>query len=107
MNTHEYVISGQQRLGRRRVLAIENARDTVLYVWRGTLWITQQDDPQDRIVPAGGWIRLDRPGRALVQALEHAQFSVTALRADRSAGWLERLRERLSGAQAPASLVAH
>lgn len=58
------------RLRRDRVLRLSDARGQRIEVARGTLWITQDGDSRDFIVPAGGSLTLDRDGVTLAQALD-------------------------------------
>jgi hypothetical protein len=59
-------------LGRRRHVKLQDARGTVLGCSRGTLWITQDNDPRDIVLAAGERFVLDRDGLALVQAIDDA-----------------------------------
>ena len=52
------------------VLRIDDARGVVVEVERGLLWLTEEGDPRDRYVGAGDWLRLDRDGVAIANALE-------------------------------------
>jgi len=90
----------------REAIRLDDAAGTRLRVLRGSVWITQEGDRKDYYVPAAGTITLDRPGLALVHALEPAelllwqavpQISVAArvarglVRASRAlAGWFAR-----------------
>lgn len=42
----------------------------------GELWITQDDDRRDVVLTAGQSFDFDRPGRALVYALQRASLSL-------------------------------
>jgi hypothetical protein len=53
----------------REILPIENGAGLEVECLRGTLWITQDGDPEDRIVDSGESYVLDRPGLSLVNAL--------------------------------------
>lgn len=53
-------------LTRGTVLRIENARGTLVRVECGTVWITQDGDPEDIILYPGQCFRLDCEGLALV-----------------------------------------
>jgi Protein of unknown function (DUF2917) len=45
-------------------------------VRRGKVWITQHEDGRDLMVAAGGGFTLDRPGLALVHALEPTEMAL-------------------------------
>ena len=53
----------------RELLPIRNGIGIELKSLRGDLWITQDSDPEDRIVEAGQSFVIDRPGVTLVTAL--------------------------------------
>jgi len=63
----------------RELIRLERAAGTGLRVLRGSIWITQEGDRKDHYLPATGTIMLDRPGLALVQALEPAELVVWQL----------------------------
>jgi hypothetical protein len=78
---------------------LEDAAGTRLRVRSGSVWITQERDHRDHYVPATGSIALDRPGLALVHALQPAELVVwrpvpqvsRAARVARAlAGWIAR-----------------
>lgn len=58
----------------RQVLRLDDAAGTRLRVARGSVWITQDSDRMDYYLAAPGSIALDRPGLALVQALEPTEL---------------------------------
>lgn len=60
----------------REMIRLEDAAGTRLRVLRGSVWITQDSDRKDYYLPATGTITLDRPGLALVQALEPVELVV-------------------------------
>ena len=64
-------------MSRGGVLRIEEGRDTVVRVREGAIWLTQENDIRDRHLAAGEAFRLDRPGLAIVQALQHTILSVS------------------------------
>ena len=53
----------------RELLPIRNGIGVEVKSLRGDLWITQDSDPEDRIVEAGQSFVIDRPGVTLVTAL--------------------------------------
>ena len=55
-------------LGARETLTLPDARSATLRVTRGTVWITQEGDPQDVVLRAGdGWV-VERNGLTVVEA---------------------------------------
>lgn len=65
-------------LPRGSVLSIRGARDALLFVERGQIWLTQERDPRDIVLSAGAWFRLDRDGTAVVQTRRGASVTLTA-----------------------------
>ena len=53
----------------REILPIEDGTGLEVRCLRGSLWITQAGDPEDRILDRGESFVLDRPGLSLVNAL--------------------------------------
>ena len=53
----------------RELLPVRNGIGIEVKSLRGDLWITQESDPEDRIVEAGQSFVIDRPGVTLVTAL--------------------------------------
>ena len=53
----------------REILPIEDGAGLEVKCLRGTLWITQSGDREDRILDSGEFFVLDRPGLSLVNAL--------------------------------------
>lgn len=58
----------------RELIRLEDAAGTRLRVLRGSVWITQEGDRKDYYLT--GTFTLDRPGLALVHALEPAELGV-------------------------------
>ena len=60
----------------RDVVTLPDLRSAKLRVTRGTLWITQEDDPQDVVLRAGdNWV-VERNGLTVVEAQDDAIFCV-------------------------------
>ena len=57
-------------LRKRQLLRVEGARCTRIVCLAGELWITQDADQRDLVVPAGDAFTLDRDGIAVISALE-------------------------------------
>jgi Protein of unknown function (DUF2917) len=47
---------------------------------RGKVWITQEGDYRDVIVPAGGRFRIEKRGRVIVQAVTEAEILIRSVR---------------------------
>ena len=75
---NEYVVHGSLTLERGSVLRVEDGCDLLIYVWQGSLWLTQERDARDRYLGAGDWFRLDRDGVTLASAANRATLTVTA-----------------------------
>jgi Protein of unknown function (DUF2917) len=57
-------------LASREILNIHNGAGLLVRSIQGVLWITQQDDSDDIVIEDGESFVLDRPGLALVSAIE-------------------------------------
>jgi DUF2917 family protein len=64
------------RLEPRQVVGLLDAAGAQVRCRRGKLWITQHRDGRDLVVAAGGGVTLDRPGLALIHALEPAEVAL-------------------------------
>jgi len=53
----------------REILPIDGGAGLEVRCLRGILWITQDGDPEDRIIDSGESFVLDQPGLSLVNAL--------------------------------------
>lgn len=65
-------------LPRGGVLSIQSARDALLFVEHGQVWLTQEHDSRDIVLSAGAWFRLDRDGTAVLQSRRGASVTLTA-----------------------------
>lgn len=65
LQTHEASVALQDR----QVLSLCNAEGMELRATRGTLWVTQDGDPADRILEAGDSLVVQRGGRTVVTAV--------------------------------------
>ena len=66
-------------LQRRQTFQLRARRGERIECRTGQLWVTQDGDPRDVILKAGECFTLDRPGAALVSALEEASFAYRRL----------------------------
>jgi hypothetical protein len=67
-------------LDARDVVTLPDVRKATLRVMRGTLWITQEGDPQDLVLRAGdNWV-VERNGLTVVEAQNDASFCVIGRR---------------------------
>ena len=64
-------------LAAREVVTLPDVRSATLRVTRGTLWITQEDDPQDIVLRAGDNWAVERNGLTVIEAQEDATLCVT------------------------------
>ena len=86
------------RLRRDELIRLdEDVAGRVVSCREGILWLTQTDNPGDRLIQAGEAISIDRPGVLLISALEDSVCAV----AGRSHApccawrWARRVKERL------------
>jgi hypothetical protein len=59
-----------------RPAVLERARGTRVECLDGTLWITQDGDNRDIVLPAGSAFVVDRDTRVLVSAVDMARFAL-------------------------------
>jgi hypothetical protein len=77
---------GAFAMTRGRVLRIEDGRGILIQVREGSLWLTQEGDPQDRYLGPGASFRLDRDGVALAQATSHSVVALSPAQPQAAAG---------------------
>ena len=56
-------------LARGALLRLQDGQDLVITVQRGSVWVTQENDPDDTVLGSGERFTLDRPGLAIVEGL--------------------------------------
>lgn len=78
-------------LHKDELLHVAGRRGQCIASRRGTLWLTQDDDPNDVVLAAGQAHRLEADGPVLIQALEPACVAIEGVEG-RPAGWWARLR---------------
>jgi hypothetical protein len=64
------------RLGAEEMLSVDAARGRSVVVFHGKVWITQHSDRRDHVVSTGESFVFDRPGHALIEALEPTSLVV-------------------------------
>jgi hypothetical protein len=63
-------VSPRIDIPRGHPLRVENANGQRFVVVAGTIWVTQDRDPRDRVIGAGEDFAIDRPGLTVFQALD-------------------------------------
>jgi hypothetical protein len=53
-----------------------HSSELTLTCHEGWIWLTREGDVKDHMLTAGRAVRLDRPGRVVVQALRPSRFSL-------------------------------
>ncbi len=64
------------QLAKGALLRVRDGQGKRIAVFHGHVWITQDNDPRDVMLCAGEGFTLDRPGLAIVQALEDTNLLV-------------------------------
>jgi hypothetical protein len=67
---------GALRLGRGQTLKVIDALGSTVCVREGSVWITEENLPQDVVLEAGHCYRLSRQGLALVHAFGDATIAL-------------------------------
>ena len=83
-------------LDAQEVVKLPDVRSATLRVTRGTLWITQEDDPQDVVLRAGDTWAVERNGLTVVEAQDAASFCVMGRRIETLIAGHERLVPKAS-----------
>lgn len=93
-----------------QTLGLRDAVGAQIQVRRGKVWITQHQDDRDLMVDAGATFTLDRPGLALVHALETTEVALAepSAAAPRGRGpWWGAVRRWIVWAFGPESIERH
>jgi hypothetical protein len=69
-------------LDTRETVTLNDARGTTLRVAQGTLWITQEDDPQDVVLRTGDTWVVERDGMTVLEAQGAARFCILGQRVE-------------------------
>lgn len=70
------------RLDAGQFMKVRDGEGQILAVFDGLVWVTQDGDPRDAFVAKGGVFTFDRPGLAIVEALESSRLAVLATAAE-------------------------
>jgi hypothetical protein len=84
-------------LAAARLLVLDDSPGTRIQVLSGGLWITEESNLEDRFAAAGQWLRLEAPGRTVVEALGPSRVRLFEPTSRTGAGWraaLQRWRPR-------------
>lgn len=65
---------GARALGKGRIRRVHHALGQRVECLSGTLWVTQDGDIRDIVLGAGDAFAFDRPGDALISALDDSRF---------------------------------
>ncbi len=74
----EYIVQGSLGMPRGSSLRVEDGRGILVYVWEGEIWLTQDGSPEDHMLLAGQWFRLDRDGTAIAHSFRRSVVTMTA-----------------------------
>lgn len=66
---HIELKSGAVRLGPNQTLKVLDGAGSTLRALEGSVWITEENQPRDIVLEAGGAYQLRYPGTALVNSL--------------------------------------
>lgn len=75
---NEFVVEGALPLEEGGMLVIEDGREMLVYVWKGTVWVTQDGSPEDRVLSRGEWMRIERGGKTILSALAPSAVALTS-----------------------------
>ena len=75
---NEFVVNGALALQEGGTLVIDEGREMLVYVWKGLVWVTQEGEGRDRVLKRGDWVRIERDGRTVVQALLPSSLALTS-----------------------------
>ena len=64
-------------LAKGGMLRLKDARDMVIEVRKGALWITEEGDTRDYYVAKGDWLRVDCDGLTIAHALERTSVTIS------------------------------
>lgn len=97
--------NGSVGMKRGSMLRVDDGRGTLIHVWKGEVWLTQEGSAKDHILSTGQSFRLDRNGAAIVYAFHRSVVSLSAPVAD-STGWRRVWAALLAPLSRPAARTA-
>jgi hypothetical protein len=59
-----------------QILTLDDAKGLSIFARSGTVWVTEEGNPDDHIVGPGDTLTVAHPGRTLVQAIDPAWISL-------------------------------
>ena len=65
-------------LARGSVMRVEDARSSLVHVWEGAVWITQEADQRDYFVAASKSFRVSCDGLTVIAAIRHSSIALTS-----------------------------
>jgi DUF2917 family protein len=68
-----------EHLARGGVMRVENGRSSLVHVWEGAVWITQEGDERDYFVPAGKSFRVSRDGLTVISAIRRSSIALASI----------------------------
>jgi hypothetical protein len=78
MGAIDYVPHGRLAIAGGSTLRVDDSKGMLLYVWHGSVWLTQERDRRDHLLESGESFRIDRAGMTLISPLgEGAVVSLT------------------------------
>jgi Protein of unknown function (DUF2917) len=86
---------------RGSTLRIDEGAGSLLHVWEGELWLTEEGGRDDHILREGQWFRVSRGGAALAHAFQRSLVSVTPAAPEQAA---QRVALLTAGSEAPTVL---
>ena len=84
----EHLVQENLPLVRGSMVRIEDGREMLVYVWSGSLWVTQEGDGRDRFIAGPGWFRITGAGLTLISALSRSAIGLASPYAE---GFAERI----------------
>ncbi|MFM9887337.1 MAG: DUF2917 domain-containing protein [Burkholderiales bacterium] len=74
----EHILHEDLIISRDAMMHVTHGKGLLIFVRMGTVWITQERDPLDKVLGPGQWFRLDREGLAVIGALHGASVTISA-----------------------------
>jgi hypothetical protein len=103
MNAIDSINRGRLPLERGAILRMDDVQGSLVHVWQGAVWITQNDDRRDYYVRAGEYFRIGRDGVTVISAITDGVLVSLSGRPAARPGLLVRVLAALGLAHAGAS----